>query len=57
MILPRVMGVIPVYNSHNPLVTPITLENPVRNSCNPGWNTLEIPVKEGGGVLFWINFM
>ena len=32
---PGVMGVIPVNNSHNPSVTPITLENPARNSCNP----------------------
>ena len=46
-----VTGVIPVNNSHNPSVTPITLENLARNSCNPGWNTLEISVKEGGSLF------
>ena len=35
VISPRVMGVIQVNNSHNPLVTPITLKNPAHNSHNP----------------------
>ena len=38
-------------NSHNPQVTPITLENPMRNSSNPWWSVLETGVKEEGSTL------
>ena len=50
---PSVMRVIPVNNSHNPPVTPITLENPARNSCNPRCITLEIASKEEDCVFLF----
>ena len=49
--LASVIGVMGRDNSHNPQVTPRTLENPAHNSHNPWWSILETGVKEGGSTL------
>ena len=47
----RVMRVITSITPITLTITPITLEKPVRNSCNPGCNTLETGRKKEGPVL------